>query len=84
MKAINQAPVSQKTTKGLTVLGALRLVDPARWEEKIRFAMMKHSGDVYAAAKELEVSGRQLFRILERPLFRDVERKPVGKPAKSD
>lgn len=63
-----------------STLGSLRRVDPLAWEQKVRAAMDVSGADVRAAAKALEISPRQLFRILSEARFADVERLPVGNP----
>lgn len=64
----------------LTDLGALRHLDRAKWERKIRAALTKTAGDVTAAATELGVHRRTLTRWLaELP---DVPRRGAHRPPK--
>jgi transcriptional regulator with PAS, ATPase and Fis domain len=61
-------------------LGALRLVDPTAWATEIRETMKKHDGRVPAAAAELKVSPRQLWRWLANQMLADVQRAREGNP----
>lgn len=45
-------------------IGALKVVDPARFEREIRSAVRKTEGNVELAAEILDVSPRTLFRWL--------------------
>lgn len=71
------APVHQRR---ISPLGAERKLDPTAWAATIRKAMGKADGDVHAAAAELEVHPRTLWRWLGDPLLDDVPRKSVGAP----
>lgn len=64
-----------KAPRRLSELGALRVVDAAKWAREIRQAMKRSDGRVPDAARELGVSPRTLFRWLaEDRLLKDVER----------
>lgn len=61
-----------------TRLGALRLVDPARFEKELRRALRASGGHLAPAAEAIGVSTRQLARWLaELP---DVPRAAPGRP----
>lgn len=63
---------------GLTTLGALRRVDPDKWERTVRRAMKSHDGRVEDAAEDLGVSTRTLYSWLRDERFADVPRAPSG------
>lgn len=69
--------------RGISSLGALRIVDAKEWERKIRRAMKSADGRVPAAAEELKVSARHLWRWLAEDTFKDLERAPEGNPPAS-
>jgi len=62
-------------------LTALRIVDPKAWEARIRAAMKAADGRTTEAAEALGISVRQLYRVLDEPLFRDVVRARRGRPS---
>ncbi len=64
----------------LSDLALLRISDPKAWEKRIRAAMKECEGRVPDAAKALAVSPRQLWRVLNEPVFQDVERAGRGNP----
>jgi hypothetical protein len=64
----------------ISMLGALRHVNPREWERRIRVAMRAAAGRIPAAAEQLGVSKRQLFRWLGLPQFADLERVEHGLP----
>jgi hypothetical protein len=68
----------QKSKPGLTELGALRRVDPAEWERRIRAAMDRAGLRIDVAAEMLGISRRQLFRWLNDERLSDVPRLPTG------
>lgn len=53
-----------KTPRRISPLGALRIVDPAKWAAKVKRALRESGGHVGPAADALEISKRQLFRWL--------------------
>lgn len=66
----------------ITELGALRVVDPKKWESTIRRAMREAEGHTVTAAEILGVSRRQLQRWLaELP---DVPRLPPHRPPRDE
>lgn len=88
MRSVSVTPVSRKNRpkypRKLSPLGALKVLDEAHgtneWETTIRAAMEKSGGSVPDAAGELDISTRRLFKILQDRRFKDVVRKPMGKP----
>lgn len=62
----------------LSKLGAMRLTDPATFNEKIRSAMARAKGRIPDAADALGVSARQLRRWLDSPELRATPRVPNG------
>lgn len=48
----------------LSMLGALRVLDPDKWATKVKRALREADGHVGPAAEALEISRRQLFRWL--------------------
>jgi hypothetical protein len=62
----------------ITPTGALRIVDPAKWEALVRREMKRADGRIPAAAEALGVSGRQLRRWLDE--LPDIDRAPPGRP----
>lgn len=75
-----------------SALGALRTYaaqsgDEDAWrlyEDRVRSAMVEHSGAIKPAAEALGISPRTLFRILNEPRFYNVERRRVGRPDGED
>ena len=65
--------------RGMTELGALRVVDSAKWARTVKRALKAHGGRTADAAEELGISVRQLFRWLGDPLLADVKRLPAGR-----
>jgi DNA-binding NtrC family response regulator len=59
-------------------LGALRILDPDKWERTIRKAMKDAKGRIPDAAETLGIGVRQLFRLLTDPRLSNVERAPPG------
>jgi ActR/RegA family two-component response regulator len=69
-----------KNPRRITPLGALKIVDPGEWERQIRAAMNHNDGRVREAAADLGVHSRTLWRWLQEPAFRNLERAPTGRP----
>jgi transcriptional regulator of acetoin/glycerol metabolism len=67
--------------QNITDLLATRIKDPLDWRNDISNAMAKADGRVPDAANRLGVSVRTLYRNLEEPELRDVERAPMGRPS---
>jgi hypothetical protein len=65
---------SPRNPRRLSPLGALRVVDPAKWAREVKKAMRAAGGRVPDAAEALDVSTRTLFRWLDDNLLEDVER----------
>jgi DNA-binding NtrC family response regulator len=74
--------VSGRTFKpqNITDLLATRIKDPLEWRTDISNAMAQSDGRVPDAADKLGVSTRTLYRNLEEPTLRDVERAAMGRP----
>jgi len=66
--------------QNISDLLATRIKDPLEWRNDISNAMAKSDGRVPDAADRLGVSSRTLYRNLEEPDLRDVERAPMGRP----
>jgi hypothetical protein len=66
--------------QNISDLLATRIKDPLEWRNDISNAMAKADGRVPDAAERLGVSSRTLYRNLEEPDLRDVERAPMGRP----
>lgn len=66
--------------QNISDLLATRIKDPLEWRNDISNAMAKSDGRVPDAAERLGVSSRTLYRNLEEPDLRDVERAPMGRP----
>lgn len=62
----------------ISAVGALRIVDPAKWEATVRREMRKAEGRIPVAAEALGVSVRQLSRWLAD--LPDVPRAAPGRP----
>ncbi len=58
--------------------GALKILDPAKWEALVRREMKRADGRIPVAAEALGVSVRQLHRWLSE--LQGVERAPPGRP----
>jgi len=57
---------------GLTKAGALKKINPTRFETEVRAAMSGESGDVGNAADELGVSKRRMYDYLNLPGLDDI------------
>lgn len=68
---------TRDTNRKRTPLDALRILDPAMWERRIRDALTV-GGDTKAAALILGVSRRTLYRILTDERFLDVPKDAPG------
>jgi transcriptional regulator of acetoin/glycerol metabolism len=59
-------------------LGALKIVQPEKWARELRKAMKAAEGRIPDAAAALGVHERTLYRWLDEPEFKDVDRVAVG------
>lgn len=64
----------------MSKMGALKIADPPKWKKAVLKAMEECGGRIPDAATKLDVSGRQLFRWLMEPEFKNVDRVGVGVP----
>lgn len=62
--------------------GALKILDPVKWERNVKMAMKQAAGRIRDAAEILGVCERQLYRWLKEPQFANVERAGNGKHRK--
>lgn len=67
-----------KAPRRISPLGALRILDPEKWERAVRKAMVDADGRIPDAAEALGVSLRQMYRWLADERFAGLERAPVG------
>ena len=77
-----QVAPAPKNPRRLSMLGALRVVDPDKWAAKVKRALRESDGHVGPASEALEISRRQLFRWLAEEkdgLLAGVKLAPTGR-----